>query len=70
VRVAVTTRRSYVPLIAVGIAVVVVGLVLGEGRGDDDTVINTVSAVLLTLGVLVVLAGAAIELVGRLRRRA
>lgn len=63
------TRRSYVPLLAIGIAIAVVGLVLGKGRGDEETTINTVSAILLTLGFVVVLSAAALELVGRLRHR-
>ena len=63
-------RRSYVPFIIAGVVTLVIGLVLGKGRGDEDSLINTTSAVLLTVGFLAVVLFAVIEIVGRVRSRA
>lgn len=62
-------RRSYVPFIIVGIMVLVVGLALGKGRGEEDSLVNTTSAVLLTVGFLGVVLFAVLEVVGRVRNR-
>jgi hypothetical protein len=63
------SRRSYVPFILTAIALLVVGLALGKDRGDEVSLINTTSAVLLTIGFLGVLVFAVLEVVGRARRR-
>ena len=63
-------RRSYVPFISIGIVILVIGLALGKGRGDEDSLINTTSAVLLTVGFLAVVLFAVLEIVGRVRSRA
>ncbi len=61
------SRRSYVPFIITCVAVLAIGLALGKGRGDEDSVVNTTSAVLLTIGFLGVVVSAALELVSRAR---
>jgi hypothetical protein len=63
------SRRSYAPFIITCVAVLVVGLALGKGRGDEDSIINSTSAVLLTIGLLGVVVFAVLELVGRARNR-
>lgn len=63
------SRRSYVPFIITCVAVLAVGLALGKGRGDEDSLVNSASAVLLTIGFLGVVVFAALELVGRARNR-
>lgn len=63
-------RRSYVPFIIVGIVVLAVGLALGKGRGEEESLVNTTSAVLLTVGFLAVVLFAVLEIVGRVRNRA
>jgi hypothetical protein len=63
------TRRSYVRFVLVGVALIVVGLALGRGRGDEESLINTTSAILLTVGFLAVVVFAALELIGRARNR-
>jgi uncharacterized membrane protein YqaE (UPF0057 family) len=63
------SRRSYFPFILTAVALLVVGLALGKGRGDEDSLINTTSAVLLTIGFLGVLVFAVLEVAGRARHR-
>ena len=46
------SRRSYVPFIVGAVALLVVGLALGKDRGGEESLINTTSAVLLTIGFL------------------
>ena len=41
-------------LLAVGAIAFVIGLVLGKDQGDAETTSNTISAILLTLGFLMV----------------
>jgi uncharacterized membrane protein YdcZ (DUF606 family) len=62
-------RRSYLPFIVGAVALLVVGLALGKDRGGEESLVNTTSAVLLTIGVLGVVVFSAIELVGRARNR-
>jgi hypothetical protein len=45
------------------------GLALGKGRGDEDSLVNHTSAVLLTIGFLGVVVFAVVELVARARNR-
>src|SRR5436190_1702227 len=66
-RVPAMNRRSYVPFILASVAALVVGLALGKGRGDEHSLINTTSAVLLTVGFLAVVVFAALEVVSRVR---
>lgn len=63
------SRRSYLPFIVGAVALLVVGLALGKDRGGEESLVNTTSAVLLTIGVLGVVVFSAIELVGRARNR-
>jgi ABC-type spermidine/putrescine transport system permease subunit II len=63
------SRRSYVPYVITGVAVLVVGLALGRGRGDEASLINSTSQVLLTVGFIVVVVAAVLELVGRAKNR-
>ena len=51
-------RRSYIPFIAVAGVLFAAGLVLGAGKSSDDTsVANTASKVLLTIGLVSLVAG-------------
>ena len=60
--------RSYVPLLGVGVVTFLVGLVIGGTQGNRATVLNTVSAILLTLGALITLVALILQLVRRTRR--
>jgi hypothetical protein len=60
-------RRLYLRFTLIGVFVVIVGLALGKGRGDEDSLVNDVSAVLLTVGVVTVVVFAVLELVRRAR---
>jgi hypothetical protein len=62
-------RRSYIPFIITGVALLAVGLALGKGRGDEDSLVNNASAVLLSVGFVGVVVFAVLELVGRARNR-
>jgi hypothetical protein len=59
--------RSYMRVVAAGVVMFVIGLAIGGTQGNRETVLNTVSAILLTLGVLVVLGALAVHLFGRVR---
>lgn len=59
--------NSYARLVAAGVVMFLIGLGIGGTQGDRKTVLNTVSAVLLTLGVLVVVAGLIFGVVHRMR---
>ena len=63
------SRRSYVPFIVGAVALLVIGLALGKDRGGEESLLNTTSAVLLTIGFLGVVVFSAVELVGRARNR-
>jgi|GEM_PF-4409974 hypothetical protein len=60
-------ERSYKPFIIASVLVFVVGLAIGAWQGDDKTVLNTVSAFLLTVGVLAFAATVVLEVVRRRR---
>lgn len=57
-------------LLIAGAVAFVIGLVLGKGQGDAKTTSNTISAILLTIGFLMVAAGATVTAVRALRSRA
>ena len=59
--------RSHLRLIVVGIVTFLVGLGIGGTQGNRQTVLNTVSAILLTLGALVTLVALVFQLVRRAR---
>lgn len=62
--------RTLVPLIAVSAGTLVLGLVLGAGRDSDDTsILNTASKLLLTVGLLALVASSIAEAVRRRRTR-
>jgi ABC-type xylose transport system permease subunit len=42
-------ERSYVPFIVAALATFIVGLAIGAWQGNDKTVLNKVSALLLTV---------------------
>jgi hypothetical protein len=63
------TRRSYLRFILACVAVLVAGLALGKSRGDEESLVNTSSAVLLTVGFLGVVVFAVLEIVSRARNR-
>ena len=56
-------------LLAVGALAFVIGLVLGKDQGDAETTSNTISAILLTVGFLMVVGGAIMTAVGAARSR-
>jgi hypothetical protein len=61
-------NRSYLRLVGLGVVVFVIGLGIGGTQGQRETVLNTVSAVLLTLGVLVVVVALILGFVRRTKR--
>ena len=62
--------RTLLPLVAVSAGMLVVGLVLGAGRDSDDTsILNTASKLLLTIGLLALVASCIAEVVRRRRAR-
>ena len=63
------SRRSYLRFIIGAVALLVVGLALGKDRGGEESLANTTSAILLTIGFLGVVVFSALELVGRARSR-
>ena len=63
------SRRSYVPFIVTAVILLIVGLALGKDRGGEESLINTTSAVLLTIGFLGVVVFSVLELAGRARNR-
>jgi hypothetical protein len=60
-------ERSYRPLIIAAVVMFVVGLAIGGWQGNSKTVLNTVSAFLLTAGVLAFAATMVLEVVRRRR---
>ena len=55
------STRSYVPYLVGAIVVFALGLAVGYSQGDDPTILNSVSKVLLTVGFLaVIVTGACI----------
>ena len=59
-------QGSYAPFIGAAVVTFIVGLAIGGTPGNDETVLNTVSAVLLTVGAIAFVATMVLEL---LRRR-
>ncbi|MDQ1466707.1 MAG: hypothetical protein QOH10_1122 [Actinomycetota bacterium] len=60
-------EQSYKPFIVAAVLMFVVGLAIGSWQGNDETVLNTVSALLLTVGVLAFAATLILEVVRRRR---
>jgi hypothetical protein len=60
--------RSYMRVVGVGVVTFLVGLGVGGTQGDRKTVLNTVSAFLLTFGVLIVVVALILGLVRRTKR--
>jgi Ca2+/Na+ antiporter len=60
--------RSYPRLIGAGVVMFLFGLGIGGTQGQRKTVLNTVSAFLLTLGVLVVVVALILAVVRRTKR--
>lgn len=56
-------------LLVAGAIAFVIGMVLGKDQGDAETTSNTVSAILLTFGFLMVVAGAILTAVRTVRSR-
>lgn len=62
--------RTLLPFIAVSAGTLIIGLVLGAGRDSNDTsALNTASKVLLTVGLLALVATCVAEAVRRRRSR-
>lgn len=61
-------NRSYLRLVGLGVFMFVVGLGIGGTQGQRKTVLNTVSAVLLTVGVLIVVVALILGVVRRTKR--
>ncbi|HEX2738772.1 MAG TPA: hypothetical protein VHP57_11635 [Acidimicrobiia bacterium] len=62
-------QRSYVPFIIAAVLTFVIGLAIGGTQGGDKTVLNTISAILLTVGALAVVVTVGLEVVRRVRMR-
>jgi uncharacterized membrane protein YedE/YeeE len=62
--------QSYARVVIAGVVMFLIGFGIGGTQGDRETVLNTVSAVLLTLGVLVVVGGLIFGVVRRMRHAA
>ena len=60
-------ERSYKPFIIAAVAIFAVGLVIGAWQGDNETVLNSMSALLLTVGALAFVATLVLEVVRRRR---
>jgi hypothetical protein len=64
------STRTHLPLVAISAILFVAGLALGAGRASDDTsAANTASKILLTIGLVAVLASGTAELLRRRRVR-
>ena len=61
------SARSYVRYLVAAIVVFALGLAIGYSQGDDPTVLNSVSKVLLTVGFLGVIVTGAVLLITRVR---
>lgn len=59
--------RSYKPFIIAAVAIFAVGLVIGGWQGDKETALNSVSALLLTVGALGFVVTLLLEVVRRWR---
>ncbi len=62
-------QQSYLRFILGAVAIFVVGLAIGATQGGDKTALNTVSAILLTVGVIAFVALVVLEVVRRTRLR-
>ena len=60
-------EQSYKPFIVAAVLMFVAGLAIGGWQGNDKTVLNSVSALLLTVGVLAFAATLVLEVVRRRR---
>ena len=61
------STRSYVPYLVGAIVVFALGLAIGYSQGDDPTFLNSVSKVLLTVGLLAVIITGTLQLITRVR---
>jgi hypothetical protein len=61
-------NRSYLRLVGLGVFVFVIGLGIGGTQGQRETVLNSLSAVLLTLGALMVVVALILGVVRRTKR--
>ena len=61
------STRSYVPYLVGAMVVFALGLAIGYSQGDDPTFLNSVSKVLLTVGLLAVIITGALHLITRVR---
>jgi archaellum biogenesis protein FlaJ (TadC family) len=60
-------EQSYVPFIIAAVVTFIVGLAIGATQGGDKTVLNTISAILLTVGAIAVVVTLGLEVVRRTR---
>jgi uncharacterized membrane protein YdjX (TVP38/TMEM64 family) len=59
--------RSYKPFVIAALVTFLVGLAIGGWQGNKETVLNSVSALLLTVGVLAFVVSLLLEILRRRR---
>ncbi|MEY2590583.1 MAG: hypothetical protein QOJ67_2567 [Acidimicrobiaceae bacterium] len=60
-------ERTYKPFVVASLVTFIVGLAIGGWQGNAETVLNKVSAVLLTVGVLAFVVTVLLEVLRRRR---